>query len=94
MYYGIMIQKLKPCKVCGKPVKKPSYLSRARYEARAYCSRNCYFNYMRKNKEGWWKNRLDFRNRKLTPNDRDVIKALEEFGYIKKEDVLLPQNID
>lgn len=85
------MRKLKKCqrRGCKHLVKKPSWLSNKRYDERKYCSRECYFNHMRENKEGWWGlRRFDFRNMKLTPDDVDAIEALKEFEYFKEDEVI------
>lgn len=90
-----MSYKKRYCKTCSKEIRKPSWLSIPRYKTRFYCSRPCYAKWMRTNKQGWWgSGRLDFRNRKLTKDDLSAISALVEFDYVKKEDILLPDNID
>lgn len=81
--------KIKNCKVCKKVIRKPSWLSVPRYNTRMFCSRKCYASFMRKNKLGWWKE-FDFRKRTLTPEDVSAIEALIEFGYFKREEILLP----
>ena len=90
------MKKLKKCiaKGCSNLVKKPSWLSNARYDQRKFCCRKCYFDYMRENQSGWWKQNFDFRNRRLTAEDLDAINALEEFGYFKDEEILLPGDIE
>lgn len=76
--------------MCGKTVKKPSWLSNARYAERKYCSRTCYAKWMSTNQKGWWERKLDFRNRNITPDDLRAIDALVEFKYLKREEILLP----
>lgn len=48
---------------------------------------------MRENQSGWWeRSAADYRNRQLTKDDLSAINALIEFDYLKKEDVLLPED--
>lgn len=73
---------VKHCRSCGKKIPKTKTVSVARHSQRKYCSQSCYRIWMHENKEGWWRG-TDLRNRNFDdPDDRNAVKALEEFGYL------------
>jgi len=49
-----MNKELKPCENCGKTIKKDKYTSWPRYSKQKYCSPECTYAALKKEKRGWW----------------------------------------
>jgi len=50
---------VKFCENCGKELKKSRYLSLGRYEAKRFCSIKCAVVVLRKERKGWYRDKID-----------------------------------
>lgn len=76
---------VRKCRECGQPLKKYRYESRAKYKKKQFCCLEHAHTFFKKHKTGWFSDKT--RDYGLSWEDKEVLKALAEFGYTGDENI-------
>ena len=75
------------CLVCGKPLTKKDHESNLRFSKKKYCSTTCMRQYMKQNKQGWWKKNFNKITNRDYYEDTYCDKLLEKIEKVIDEEM-------